>query len=364
MPRLVGPCDTCGGDTGVQGCAHEQRLDPSQISWRAACEYHNRILPPGRPPKKGPPGGWLSIEQIVENTDGLTATLFEEALHVRRHVVTHESDERWGILDRGEIVVGAVYDHARRNAVSANNAAGGKLRALTAVERRERDRRFTLDDIGDPYRAMVVEDFIDVSTERLADGSNPMRAPHILTVDDDGLTSDWGPKTRSAWCNKPFSLRAKFLARSLREAREGRKITYLETDDVSTFVAQTALTHATEIIACGGRPNYAKPDGTAERNTNFGTVLYGFGDEISSMLANGLRGVALIPTERVEQMLVAAIFAARRGASDEEAQRAAHAVPGVAVSDDIIDALWSYKSDRSSDDTERGKETADDEEAA
>ena len=366
MPRSHDACHDCGGNVNAQGCVHGDRLDPSQIAWRVACKMHNRIRKPGRPSKNSPQVGSFTVEEIVAQNEGLTPTLFEEALAVRRRVVTHDLDERWGMIERGEIAVGAVYDQARRSATAAHNAAGGKLRSLTAVDRRERDRRFTLDDIGNPYRAMVGGDFIDVATELREDGTNPMQAAFVLTVEEDGLSADWGPKTRPAWCNKPFSRRAKFLARCFQEAKEGRKVTYLETDDVSTFVAQHALKHATEIIACNGRPNYSKPDGTHEKNTNFGTILYGFGSEISPMLQNGLRGVALIPTQRVHRMLVAAIRIARLGASDDEALHAAHMVPGIDVPDDIIKALWSYKSDHSCSDTERKRDVkiVDGEEAA
>ena len=339
-------CPDCGGSTNVQGCAHGTRLDPSQIAWRKACDLHDRIMPPGRPPKNSPPGGWLSIDRVVEETDGLTKSLYEEALYVRRNVVTHAGDSRWGMLDRGEIAVGAVYDSARRSNTAAHNGAGGKITALDAAARRERDRRFTQDDIGEPYRRMVGGDFIDVATEIMPDGKNPMRAMHLLTEDDDGITADWGPVSRPAWCNKPFSLRAPFLARCLQEAARGRHVTYLETDDVSTVVAQAALRHTHEIIACGGRPNYAKPDGSVERNPNFGTVLYGFGGEISEMLAHGLQGTALIPTARVEQMIRAAISAVRGGASDINAIVAAHAAPAVPVPRAVLDTLDSIGQER------------------
>lgn len=339
MARATVPCTTCGGDTGVQGCSHEMRLDPSQIAWRKACEKHDKIRRAGRPSKNSPLGGGLSVEQIVEETDGLSLTLFEEALAVRRKVVTNTTDVRWAMLDRGEITVGSVYDAHRVHGQSAHKGAGGTITALDAAARNERDRRFTQNDLGNPYRAMVQSDFVDVATEVLDDGTNPMGAPHILTVEDDGITADWGPVNRPAWCNKPFSQRREFLKKCLLESSRGRHVTYLETDDVSTVVAQTALTYSQEIIACAGRPNYAKPNGDLDNGANFGTILYGFGGEISPMIKHGLAGTALIPTTRVEKMLIAAIRAVRDGTDDEMAIKIAHAVPGVPIGDDVLSVL-------------------------
>jgi hypothetical protein len=153
--------------------------------------------------------------------------------------------------------------------------AGGNVRWLPDDERRERDRRFTPSIIRDPYRALVGDDFVDVATEILPDGDNPMKAPHALTEADDGITADWGPLERPAFCNKPFRLRAPFLARCLREAALGRHVTYLETNDIGTFVAQTALRHCQDLIACDGRPNYGKPNGDIDKHPTFGTILYG-----------------------------------------------------------------------------------------
>jgi hypothetical protein len=151
-----------------------------------------------------------------------------------------------------------------------------------------------------------------------------------------------------AWCNKPFQFRALFLARCLKEAALGRHVTNLDTHDISTFVAQTSLRHAHEIIACAGRPKFDKPDKEVEDSPNFGTILYGFGGEISPMLTFGLQGVALIPAERVETMLHAAIKAVRAGASDDEALIAAHAAPAVPAPAETIEALQKNRRARKS----------------
>lgn len=281
--------------------------------------------------------------EILAEIAGVGTTIIGLAQRVLRHDRDKSTDlaER---VRRGELTLAAAIDELVKTTGGAKShaLAGGNVRSLPEDERRERDRRFTPSIIRDPYRALVGEDFIDVATEILPDGGNPMKAPHALTEADDGIIADWGPLERPAFCNKPNRLRAPFLARCLREGARGRHVTYLETDDVSTFVAQTALRHCRDLIACSGRPNYGKPNGDVDNHPNFGTILYGIGGEIAPMASNGL-GVALIPVARVEAMLRVAIASIRGGSSDAQALVAAHLTPGIQVPEHVLERLANIR---------------------
>ncbi len=284
--------------------------------------------------------------EILAEIAGVGTNIIGQALRVQKH-----PDLVRRVLEDGLALSAAASElKAEKDRRTGHALAGGDIRWASEDVRKERDRRFTpADRIGDPYRAMVGGDFIDVATEVLPDRGNPMRAPFFLTEADDGIAADWGPPERPAYCNKPFRLRGPYLARALREAVLGRTTTFLETNDTGTPVAQAALRHCHDVVFLDGRPQYLKPDGKTDKRPTFATVLYGIGGEIGIILKHGARGVACTPNERVEQMLDAAIAAMQAGSSSEDAKAAAHRIPGVPVPNELLTTLDAMRRDKNDD---------------
>lgn len=107
-------CPTCAGDLDAD-CHSPGCLSASQVAALAArvyCDGPRRR--PGRRPAKDSPHVSISRDELVAKTPGLTASMLDEAIAVRRALVKVGDLNRLRKLEEGKITVGRVYDEVTR----------------------------------------------------------------------------------------------------------------------------------------------------------------------------------------------------------------------------------------------------------
>lgn len=118
------------------------------------------------------------------------------------------------------------------------------------------------------------------------------RCPNEYTASDDGLTSPWAG---TVWCNPPYSLADKFMAR-LADHGQGVALVFARTETRWWF--ESVWPHASALLFLA---TFYRPDGSLSKvghNAGGPSVLIAYGSRSASYLVESpLRG-ALVRIER------------------------------------------------------------------
>lgn len=118
-------------------------------------------------------------------------------------------------------------------------------------------------------------------------------AARHLTIDDDGLTADWGDD-EVVWCNPPYGRQTwEWLNRLAAHPGGGVALTFARTETAGFF--SSVWRRADYLLFLEGRLHFHYVDGTrATANAGAPSVLIGYGDEgIDRVRSCGLPGVVV-----------------------------------------------------------------------
>jgi len=110
-----------------------------------------------------------------------------------------------------------------------------------------------------------------------------------LTVDDDGLLTEW-PQGSSVWLNPPYGKQIALWMRSMADHGDGVALVFARTE--TSWFFRSCWGRASAMLFIEGRLHFHRPDGSRARcNAGAPSVLVGYGDRCAGLLREcGIKG--------------------------------------------------------------------------
>jgi phage N-6-adenine-methyltransferase len=139
------------------------------------------------------------------------------------------------------------------------------------------DERYTPQRVLDVVRAVA-----PIGLDPCTTKDNPTKARFFYTPDEDGSTASWAlcPPDELIYVNPPYSrgMLAKWAAKVVHSAQQGREIIMLTPCDLGTIWATTLFNHADALAGWRGRIAFEFPNGEYDVGAKQPSLLWYFGE--------------------------------------------------------------------------------------